>query len=308
MTTKGEVNGNDLPTLNCQVAAAGSSQAKALTVGDVFSIECGAEKIHFNPKHLRAETKAPHQLKILRTETMPDGRWKVEVVSYRVGTYTGEDLVFTDGVNKAHVNGVTFQIRSVIDPQQPPKGPIGSFGGYILWPPLFYVWALLALAGFFVSGSAWRWWSHRKRTKLIEGLKKYDHRMGPQNQLHSRLRSLDRQGLLDKNDYGAYLKEIDDILRLYVIRQFRIPALDWSDRLILKDFQKRYQFLGTELFKELNFLLREIRKLKAIENKNRKDTEQLLRRLKLWADKTDRSLGALKMGVGRRKDVLNDMA
>lgn len=308
--------------LQCRADLGGITPEHPLTVGAPFKLECPTTSFVLNPSKLKFVYKKPYQLQILKTEMHPDGRLELMVTSYQVGPFPGgtgqqgaspqggllphhgqpgatekspgkpDELVLTDGVNELEVQGVEFQVASVIDQQNPPKAPYGPFGGFFLMLPSFYFWSLLGLfitmAAIIAAKSMRRW----QRRRLIEGLKKHDSRLGPQTQLHVRFRQLERQRFLEGGEPQKHLAEVEDILRLFVIRQFKIPAYDWSDRLIINDFQKRYAFLGEEMAKELMVLLRETRKSRTLAAPEPKDIEHLVRKIKRWADQADRATGA----------------
>lgn len=282
----------ELNGIQCRIIDDGRGGApRPLTVGDIFRIDCVMKQMVLKPSKLKFETQKPFQLHLLKSDLAPDGRLQLTATSYQVGEYRGEDLKLTDGLLHLPVQGVQFNVESVIDPKNPPKGPYGPLGGHILFPPVIYFWGsiVVALVGMSMVGIGWfrRW----QKKRLIEGLKKHDSRLSPQAQLHSRFRALERQRFLEGEELKKSLPEIEDILRLYVIRQFTIPAYDWSDRLVLKEFQQRYRFLGMDVAKELGVLLRETRKVKVLENPEAKDIEQLVKKIKRWADRADRSMG-----------------
>lgn len=278
--------------IDCKVEGRDPSNSPPLTVGDIFKVECSTDSLTLNPSKLKFTTKKPYQLQILKTEVQPDGRLRLMVTSYQVGEFKSENLILTDGVSEVLVNGIAFKVESVIDKNNPPQGPYGPFGAYTLSLPMFYLWSVIGvvvIAGLGVTFKLLRRW---QRKRLIEGLKKHDSRLGPQTQLHVRFRQLERQRFLEGGEIQKHLSEIDDILRLFVIRQFKIPAYDWSDRLVLNEFQKRYSFLGADLAKDLMVLLRETRKTKGLASPQPKDVEQLVRQIKRWADQVDRLTGS----------------
>jgi hypothetical protein len=274
--------------LDCKVYLGEQAQTQPLTVGDPFKIDCSADSFTLNPSQLKFVTPRPYQLQILKTEMQPDGRLQILVTSYQVGAFNSTDLVLTDGVSQVKVQGVEFQVKSVIDQNNPPKGPFGPFGGHTLNLPPLYLWSAILLVILVLLGVIVKSFRRWQRKKMLEGLKKHDSRLGPQTQLHVRFRQLERQRFVEGGEIQKHLAEVEDILRLFVIRQFKIPAYDWSDRLILNDFQKRFAFLGADMAKELTVLLRETRKARSMEKPSTKDIEQLVRKIKRWADQVDR--------------------
>jgi hypothetical protein len=298
---KNEVS-NAQQSLDCRVEGAAGNGAGGgvgggvngnapLTVGDLFKVECASSSLVLNPSKLKFLTKKPYQLQILKSETQPDGRLQLLVTSYQVGEFKSERLQLTDGVSKADIHGVEFKVESVIDKNNPPKGPYGPYGGYVLPLPGFYFWGLLFLFVFGILILGFKLLRQYQRRRLIQGLKKHDSRLGPQTQLHLRFRQLERQNLAESGQMAKHVAEVEDIFRLFIIRQFKIPAYNWSDRLILNDFEKRFAFLGSEAAKELSVLLRESRKARSLVNPQTKDIEQIVRKIKRWADQVDRATG-----------------
>lgn len=328
-----------LPTLECKTETGTSDPSVPLTVGDIFKIECVTDSFTLNPSQLKIETTKSFQLKLLQSEVQPDGRIFLKVTSYQVGEIKSEGIVLTDGVNKVALTGVNATVASVIDKNNPPKGPYGPFGGFVLSLPFFYLWIALVVVAVSVAWVGFRFYRRWQRKRLIEGLKKHDSRLTPLTQLHGRFRQLERQRVAEQQKMGSLamstlvnqLGEMDEIMRVYIIRQFKIPAQNWSDRLILKDFQSRFAFLGTELAKDLRVLLREIKKNKErvqkqgqVQNQNQnknqnqnqsqnatntqatqddkkeRDIERLEKQIKRWADHVDRNLHSLSHSAGMR--------
>lgn len=305
-----------LATLECKMDDGQKNPETPLTVGAIFKIECTTPSFTLNPSQLKLETKKPYQLKLLQSEVQPDGRIILQVTSYQVGELTSEGVVLTDGVNKVSLNGIKTTIASVIDKNNPPKGPYGPFGGFVLSLPVFYLWVVLIVLGLSALWLGFRFYRRWQKKRLIEGLKKHDSRLSPLTQLHVRFRQLERQRVLEQQKVGEVSSsalvnqfvEMDEIMRVYLIRQFKIPAQDWSDRLILNDFQNRFAFLGKELSKDLRVLLREIKKNKELvekvkttmDNKKERDVERLTKQIKRWADHVDRNLGSLSHSAGAR--------
>ena len=286
--------------IDCRLSGIDETGQKTLTVGDLFKIECPSSSFILNPKTLKFTTKKPFQLQILKTELQPDGRLQLLVTSYQVGEFNETNLSLTDGVGKVLVKGIQFKVQSVIDPKNPPKEPFGPFGAYTLSLPMIYLWVSLSIITLLLVGGALKVIRRWQRRRLIDGLKKHDSRLSPQTQLHVRFRQLERNRFLEGGELKKYLLELDDILRVYIIRKFKIPALDWSDRLVIKDFRNRFAFFGAEMVKELVVLLRETRKVKAMLEPQSKDIEQLERKIKRWADQVERFTG----NKGQNRGVL----
>jgi hypothetical protein len=297
-------NQNFVGELTCRLDFGASPNPGSLTVGDLFRIECPTESFVLNPSKLKFSAKKPFQLQILKTELNPDGRLQFLVTSYQPGEFKDQELTLTDGVSNLKVKGVDFSVTSVIDPQNPPQGPYGPFGGIVLSLPPFYLWSVVGIFAMVIMGVFLKALHRWQRKRLIDGLKKHDSRLSPQTQLHVRFRSLEREHFLEGGKVEPYLKEVEDILRLFVIRQFQIPAYDWSDRLILRDFQKRYSYLGSELAKDLMVLLRETRKARSLAKPEARDVEQLVRGVKKWADQIDRSMNAFRKTAGANSGTL----
>lgn len=285
------MSGNKIDTSNLSVLECRReevSEKDILTVGTEFKLVCPTESFILNPSKLNIQTEIPYQVQILGSELQPDGRLVLRVTSYKVGEFNSNEVILTDGVNKLALHGIQFKVESVIDSKNPPTQPYGPFGGHILYLPPLYLWTILSLVGLFIFYGCFKFIRKWQRKKLIEGLKRHDSRLNPQTQLHVRFRQLERQRYLESEQKDKVILEVDEILRIFIIRKFIIPAQDWSDRTIMSDFQNRYSYLGDELIKELKILLRETRKLKEFQNPQIKDIEQLVKKIKRWVDQVDR--------------------
>lgn len=325
-----------LPILECKTDTGLSDPSASLTVGDIFKIECTTESFILNPSKLKIETPKPFQLQLLQSELQPDGRIFLKVTSYQVGELKSEGIVLTDGVSKVALKGVNAKVASVIDQANPPKGPYGPFGGFVLSLPIVYLWMVLVVVALSAVWIGFRFYRRWQKKRLIEGLKKHDSRLSPLTQLHGRFRQLERLRVTEQQKIGTLSSsvlvnqyvEMDEIMRVYIIRQFKIPAQNWSDRLILKDFQSRFAFLGSELSKDLRVLLREIKKNKEqvqkqssiqaqsqtqskssiadlnskdiLNDKKERDLERLVKQIKRWADHVDRNLNSFSHNAGTR--------
>lgn len=283
-----KVDITDLPVLECKREVPSEAQGELLTVGSLIKLECTSKSFILNPSQLKFTTEMPYQLQILDSEMQPDGRIILKVTSYRVGEFNSDKVILSDGINQMAVSGIQFKVESVIDPKNPPKGPYGPFGGFVLTLPPFYFWSLLGTFFLFLLYGSFKFYRRWQKKKLIDGLKKHDIRLSPQTQLHVRFRQLERLRSNNKETVEKQIIDMEDILRVFIIRQFKIPAHDWSDRLILNEFQSRFAFLGKEMTKELRVLLRETKKARTLKNPQSKDMEQLIKKIKRWADQIDR--------------------
>jgi hypothetical protein len=288
--------------IQCEARSLKGEDTVKVTVGEIFQLECLSDTISINPSqiriHVQLETKDgkkiddPYTLKLLRVDISPQGKWIMQVLSYKVGSYENFNFDLTDGINTLPVKGVRFQVESVIDPNNPPKGPIGPFGPFMTEFPWGGVAILVSVVAVILLGIVIKAVRVIKKRKLKERMKQYDSPQLPVPQFYSEMRKLEREidfvfaGKLSGDAATAFVKRFEDALKLFLVRQFQIPAFEWSMHLVLKDFRLRYIWFGDEIHHQLSILIRELEKSQTKDVAiTLHDVHQLLKNLKRWVDR-----------------------
>lgn len=301
--------------LQCVARTSAGDEAVKVTVGEIFTLECQSDSISINPSQARIlaevevqaakegketkegqETKKvedPYILKVLKTDINPQGKWILQVVSYKVGPYNEFPFQLTDGINVMPIKGVSFQVESVIDPQNPPQGPLGPYGPFLTefpWGALAVLLSVLAIIIFAIGLKAVRL---IKKKRLKERMKQYDSAQAPIPQFYAEMRKLQRemdfvyQGKLSGAAAMPFLKKFESALKLYLVRQFEIPAFEFKSQAVISDFRNRFAWFGEDVSNQLGVLIRELEKSQYNENAiTAQDVQQLYKNLKRWVDRT----------------------
>ncbi|MCJ8277685.1 MAG: hypothetical protein HRT44_09150 [Bdellovibrionales bacterium] len=257
---------NDLPKWVCRVE--GTPQEAQWTVGEVFHLECEGASVEFNSTdiHFQHAKEQLYALKVLEVDQQSSNSLSLKATSYQPGTHNFKALVIAEkGDPKVVMEPLQLNVKSVItDPQQKPFGPISAMKlSYPMW-----LWVSL---GVIVLGAAF-WGLFRLRRsaqmkKVIEELKQHNTALGPFNQFHKDLRTLRRKNIFTDKWSDAkkerYVESLDEIFRMYLLREFFIPALDWSSKLIVKEISKSDKKRFSKYGDDLQGLLKELDRAKA---------------------------------------------
>ncbi len=304
---------------DCQVDRTTLTGAKAneipvLTVGDLFLLRCDGESQNMNRQKLefKVEKQDLYKLKLLEVRHLSETQGEFIVTSYRTGDHQLSDLVLTDTESSVRLDGVSFSVSSVINPEQAPEGPYGPFGPFHLSLSL-WVWLVLAafiliVMGLFLN----RYRKFRQKKRLLLKLQHQGMALSPLAQFHKDVRLLHRDYLFDlrafyneslqkldenrnlkenKNqnrDFSVkkYIEQLDLYFRQFIGRELYIPALDWSDGDILLDIKKNHRLFFTKNKTKLKILFTEIAKAKENEKTLKPaDFEQLVGVCRKMAEK-----------------------
>ncbi len=186
------------------------------------------------------------------------------------GNFKNQDLQLTDGAQTISLGPVQFMTQTMLPAPQPgPQGqqakqePYGPIGPAALSVPVLY-WALLAgviaLVILFFVGKIYR---VIQRRNMLARLKEHDSALSPLAQFHQSFRRLQRTntvffgGAAEKEHIRQCLEETHQMLKLFLTRQYQVPAMEWSDRLILRDINKYHHKVYLEYGIELKKLFKE---------------------------------------------------
>ncbi|MEK2646201.1 hypothetical protein [Bdellovibrio sp. BCCA] len=263
-----------MATLQCKMEMPSVEGLKdnELTVGREFLMVCDGEvpkdlvqeKLHFV---LKAEEK--YQIHLLGFEFRSPTQVDIKATAYKAGNFQYQDLQLTDGTQTLSLGPIQYVVQSVLPPQQPGQPPVqqepfGPIGPASLSVPMLY-WAILAgVIGLFILLCVSKIYRVVQRRNMLERLKEHDSALTPLAQFHQSMRRLQRTNTVffggtvaNKADIIQCVTETQQMLKLYVTRRYQVPAMEWSDRLILKDLKKYNHKVYVEYGDELKKLLKE---------------------------------------------------
>lgn len=252
--------------------------AEALTVGRVFLIDCEGKPPAFaegkplsfkyggstEAEQAASKKLSPYALKYLGWEGSTADRFSVQATSYVVGRTELPKVLLTDGSLEADLGPVRFEVISVIDKEQAQPEPYGPLGPLSLPFPTVYVVVPLALLAFVAALGFRAWRRRRQRASLLEKMREYEVSLPPLADFHSQMRRLRRREGLDTDKElstetnRSILAEIDKAFRIFLIRRFQWPALDWSESALMAAFKKERRKLYDAAAVDLRRLRREI--------------------------------------------------
>lgn len=272
-----------MAAIQCKVEIPGVLGLKEneLTVGRDFLLVCEGEF----PRDLKQESlhfivpkENKYAIKLrgfeFRSSTIAD----IEVTSYTAGDIKTENLVLSDGTQEVALGPVAFQVQTVLEAPQPQEGqeakppePYGPIGPMNIGIPHFYWVILLAVIGVAAALIGSKIYRVMQRRRIVERLKEHDSAQTPILEFYASLRRLQRHspvffgGEAPQKDVHDCVVELQRMMLLYVTRKYKIPALEWSPRLVAKDFRKYHGRFYAEFGDELRKLMKEFHKAKQAE-------------------------------------------
>lgn len=261
-----------VPTWNCRVE--GAPKSESWTVGEVFGLHCEGPSAEFYSTELtfKEEGKTGYELRVLEVVKQSENSLDLKATSYVPAVHQFQKLAIVDQkVVVVKVEPFTLPLKSVItNPEQKPFGPIMAMKmSYPMW--IWIVLALILIGGAFFG--LFRINRKAQMRKVIEELKQHNTALGAFNQFNKDVRTLGRQYIFgdekswNENKKQRYLESLDEVFRMYLLREFYVPALDWNSSLVLKTIsiqdKKRYGIYGDHLQK----FLKELDRARADSNK-----------------------------------------
>lgn len=267
----------EFPVWSCDL-----SEAKDLTVGRKFGVKChGDIDVGWKPGPLSVifpKEEDGYSLVVLAAPKLEKNDVELVVTGYKPGQHQPEYLRIVQGEAGFEVQKPHWEIQSVVKQGEKPQ-PYASVGPWSIGLPLWFLIAaavvLLALvyAGYRIFRRV-----HQRRQMLAD-LERHRTTLSPLHQFYRDARMLRRR--LNQAKTAEEAKAVADDLnreyRLYILRQFRIPTLDWSDRAIVADLRRRYRKVYRRAGASLGKTLRELSRLREGETVLLKDVEQMHR-------------------------------
>ena len=252
------------------------------TVGEIFDLQCEGPGVEFLSTNLQFKGQAENQYKQGHTGVQPERdhetQYKIRILevledsghslhlkatSYKPGSHRFKKLYIVDqGEEMVRVQPLAFHVKSVIkNPLQEAFGPITAVKlPYPLWLWAVFIFPLIMGIFCFLF-----WWRRRAQMLgVIEELKQHNTALGPFNQLNKDLRRLERQSVFRKADEWSdskkksYIESLDHLFRMYLLREFYVPALDWSSGLVTKTLSRQDKHCYKQYGDSLKNFLKEL--------------------------------------------------
>jgi hypothetical protein len=294
-----------LPVWNCTFAKSTEPSAvdlNALTVGSKFSMSCkGDIAVAWGEGPLNVQfpkKEDSYTLQILKSEKLDPNEAVLVVTGYKAGKHNPDYVRVTQGALGFEVAKPAWEIKTVLKQGEQPQ-PYPPYGPWSLGFPMWIVIAVLialALIGLMIFRAVRR---HTQRNRMLAELARHKTALSPIHQFYRDARQLRRRLNVaqDKAEYKAVADDLNRDFRLYVLREFQIPTLDWSDRAIAEDLRKRHRRVYQTAGDSLKRALRELARMKAQAEVKPTDVEQLHR---MSMDAAERIEQAKEAKGGRR--------
>jgi len=258
--------------MECQVET--SPDHPQLTVGDKFAVVCQGpwpESFTSGKVELRLEEADKYKLNLLQYS---DG--KLLVTSYRPGEHELKQVQLVDNDSSVVLSDLKFTVGSVLDRSNPNPKPFGPMGPFVFAWPLI-IWLFLAgIVLLITSPFAIRYWRYRQRLALLADLRIKESALRPGQQFFQVIRKLRRKAELSGSDFTEVVVALDHSLRVYLARSLAVPALQWSDKVILKDIRRRHHSVFENLGEAIKKCLAELEHAKSAQELSLRDMLQLL--------------------------------
>lgn len=283
MSTSGpavNTEGQGVPVWTCQFEPAGGPALAELTVGAKFAMKCrGDIAVEWTKDPVKvffAKPEEMYTLQILSSEQLAEHDARFIVTGYKAGQHKPEYIRILQGDKGFEVAKPEWEIKSVLKQGEQPQmyPPFGPFSvGFPLW---IGVVAFLALA-LVIYAVVRKIQRTADRRRMLEDLKRHRTALSPLHQFYRDARGLRKRlhNVKDASELKSISEDLDKEFRLYVLRQFEIPTLDWSDSDILRDLRKRHRKVYSKASDVLKKTLRELVRMKSQPQVLLKDVEQL---------------------------------
>lgn len=266
----------------------GGAPLDQLTVGAKFQMNCQGEIAipwkDGEPQIVFAKPEEEkYSLVILKTVRKEERATSYIVTSYKAGEHNPEYLRVLTGDQGFETSGLQWAVQSVLPKDKKPE-PYPSRGPFLMPLPI-WIWGFVLLGVLLIGWVGWRLVRRtRQRRKVREILSGHASALPPHTQFHKDLRQI-KKAIESQTEPVETSAKLDTEFRLYLLRAFEIPTLDWSDSEILRDLKKKNHALYASEAKRLAKCLRELGQLRKNPDVKAHDLEQMF---KLCRDTVDR--------------------
>lgn len=271
------------PQWECKVETE-PKDSKGFTVGEVFQVNCTGTSLSLEePIKIVNPEKMQYSLVYLKTLKKTENELQFLATSYASQSISHPFIHVVDANDGGFISQkMEIRSQSVIDQKNPPQGPFGpiqpmTFG----WP--YWIFFVVGLTFAVLLG----WFAiflrrHLQRKNLEKNIRKFQSPLGSYHQFTKDLRLLKRGVVFSaKADWPesqtqSYLAKLDEIYRMFVLREYTVPALSWSTSQIAKHVYKKNRHSYALFKKEFLKAFKELERAKShVSELKPQDCEQL---------------------------------
>jgi hypothetical protein len=231
-------------------------EPKGFTVGEVFQINCAGASLELTePLKIINPEEAKYSLVYLKTLKKSENELQFLATSYAAVTVQHPFIHVTDAKDGGFMSQpMEIRAQSVIDPKNPPQAPFGPIQPLSMNWPYWIFFAMLLIAAVLIGWVAIFLRRIFQRRNLEKNIRKFQSPLGSYHQFSKDLRLLKRGVVFSQNaDWGeaqtkSFLEKLNEIYRMFVLREYTVPALSWSTSQIAKHVRKKNK-IGYEHFK-----------------------------------------------------------
>lgn len=273
----------DKPQWSCEIIKNPARQSVPYTVGEVFTLTCNGSALTLKePLRVELPEGMEYALVLLKPLEMTSTRISYEATSYRAGRAEFPFLHIVDAGGGGFVSQPQQLSLESLLPNPPPKQPYGAAEPMPMgWPVWIFFVALVTLI--VLMGWAGIFFKKRiQRKNLEKNIRKFLSPMGSHSQFSKDIRVL-RSGVLFSERYEwsptqvqDYLSKLNEHFRMFLLREFTVPATTWSTRQTLKEIKYKAKGSYAQFRDPLDKAFRELdRAMGAPEHLKSKDCDQL---------------------------------
>ena len=270
--------------MNCQLESM-QDKSTPLNVGDLQVLTCDgvlSAPLKNNVQFVFKDENEKYKLHVLSVKESSVNQFKLVVTGYRPGEHREQVLTLSDGEQTITTNGLSWTVSSVIEPGTQPqlvssKGPFNLSYPIWLWIALALSILAVVLSGLFVYNLRLR------RKKILSELLQYRTALSAFAQFSKEIRQIQKMvSAAQSNQQTApnlmsVVDKIENAFRLYLIREWVVPALQVSDRELMKALKKADGKFDSQYGGAVRKLLSEFQKARDDSQKiTLKDVEGLL--------------------------------
>lgn len=283
----------ELPVWHCEFQPLENRSLEALTVGTKFLLSCrGDLRVEWKgrPHFVTPENTPEHSLDILSVKTLESDRAEIIVTGYRPGEFKPNFVRVMGDASGFEATGLEWKIQSVIKQGEQPK-PYGPFGPF-QFPFPIWVWEVLALVLILIV--AMIWWSVRrilKRRRLQAHLAAYKNSaISPAAQFQKELRAiLKKINSSYAVDISEWSRNLDQAIRVYLLREFRILTFDEPRSRLLKHWSEADRGSFEEFAPVLKRIFSEMDRFESHAKEHAPtEFEQIVSMARTWNDKIEK--------------------